>query len=413
MPSFSVLSEFEGFLFSNLQTPLWSLNQNPSAQKFPARAELKDQPMKKVRFALAFASLFVISTTVRAQFADAVLSYDSGTGFAAGYTNASSALGAPALGSSVNPMNPPYLESQLVSIGTGGEITLQLDTPITDNSSDPYGLDFIIFANSFFVANGGSGQNETTSGSLYYHPASTLVQVSDDGLNWFTLNPSLAPQPGEWFPSYGGGNPQIPVNPSLATTDFAGMTLGQIESLYDGSAGGTGYDLAWAQDADGNSADLASADYVRIEVQSGVLDMDAISVVPEPATWILIVVGAGLLWFWLRKESSSHHSIAGTSLFILLGLLAVSTSNATTFAEDFSTDPLQNGWQIFGDTNLFRWDSTNQDLDVTWDSSQSNSYFYHPLGTTLSKADTGQIMILSDTDPPPAQAFYRVQAGQP
>jgi len=34
----------------------------------------------------------------------------------------------------------------------------------------------------------------------------------------------------------------------------------------------------------------------------------------------------------------------------------------------------KNGWKIFGDTNLFQWDSTNHNLAVTWDSSQTNSY---------------------------------------
>jgi hypothetical protein len=66
---------------------------------------------------------------------------------------------------------------------------------------------------------------------------------------------------------------------------------------------------------------------------------------------------------------------------------AASSGNATTITENFSTNPLQDGWQIFGDTNLFQWDSTNQNLDVTWDSSQSNSYFYHPLGTILATDD--------------------------
>jgi len=55
--------------------------------------------------------------------------------------------------------------------------------------------------------------------------------------------------------------------------------------------------------------------------------------------------------------------------------------------QDFSADPRQNGWAIAGDTNLFQWDSTNQNLRVTWDSSQPNSYFYHPLGTILTRAD--------------------------
>jgi hypothetical protein len=74
-------------------------------------------------------------------------------------------------------------------------------------------------------------------------------------------------------------------------------------------------------------------------------------------------------------------------LLILWGLVAASAGGAATFTEDFSTDPLQNGWQFFGDTNLFQWDSTNQNLNVTWDSSQTNSYFHHPLGTILAKSD--------------------------
>jgi hypothetical protein len=73
--------------------------------------------------------------------------------------------------------------------------------------------------------------------------------------------------------------------------------------------------------------------------------------------------------------------------FILFGLVAASICGAATFTEDFSADPLQNGWRIFGDTNLFNWDSTNQNFAVTWDSSQTNSYFYHPFGTILAGSD--------------------------
>jgi hypothetical protein len=63
------------------------------------------------------------------------------------------------------------------------------------------------------------------------------------------------------------------------------------------------------------------------------------------------------------------------AFFILWGLVAASIGGAATISENFANDPLRNGWQIFGDTNLFQWDSTNQNLDVTWDSSQTNSYF--------------------------------------
>jgi len=66
---------------------------------------------------------------------------------------------------------------------------------------------------------------------------------------------------------------------------------------------------------------------------------------------------------------------------------SVTTASAITFTETFATPPATNGWQMFGATNLFAWDSTNQNLRVTWDSSQTNSYFHRPLGTILTSTD--------------------------
>jgi len=73
----------------------------------------------------------------------------------------------------------------------------------------------------------------------------------------------------------------------------------------------------------------------------------------------------------------------------LVGLSTFSTlsSVATTLEEDFSSDPATRGWRTFGARSLFNVDSTNQNLRVTWDSSQTNSYFYHSLGTILGKND--------------------------
>ena len=65
----------------------------------------------------------------------------------------------------------------------------------------------------------------------------------------------------------------------------------------------------------------------------------------------------------------------------------MSASHGATFTEDFSTNPLQRGWQVFGDTNLFGWNQTNQNLEVTWDSTHPNSYFYRPLNVTLTRYD--------------------------
>lgn len=79
------------------------------------------------------------------------------------------------------------------------------------------------------------------------------------------------------------------------------------------------------------------------------------------------------------------------NMFALVGCLALSVANAATFTEDFSSNPAGNGWQIFGNTNLFYWDNTNQNLRVTWDSSQTNSYFHRPLGTILARDDDFQL----------------------
>lgn len=71
----------------------------------------------------------------------------------------------------------------------------------------------------------------------------------------------------------------------------------------------------------------------------------------------------------------------------LLILAAASLARATTINESFTGDPAADGWKSFGDTNLFHWNSAAQTLQVTWDSSRTNSYFYHPLGTVIAKDD--------------------------
>jgi hypothetical protein len=76
-------------------------------------------------------------------------------------------------------------------------------------------------------------------------------------------------------------------------------------------------------------------------------------------------------------------SLALAGLFVL----SAARCGAVTFTENFSADPLQNGWHVFGDTNLCLWDAARQNLDVTWNSTNQNSYFYHPLGTVLAMDD--------------------------
>jgi len=81
------------------------------------------------------------------------------------------------------------------------------------------------------------------------------------------------------------------------------------------------------------------------------------------------------------KKLSVALALAGLFTF------AAVRSGGTTITENFTNNPSQDGWQVFGDTNLFQWDSINKNLDVTWDSSQPNSYFFHPLGTIVTRND--------------------------
>jgi hypothetical protein len=60
---------------------------------------------------------------------------------------------------------------------------------------------------------------------------------------------------------------------------------------------------------------------------------------------------------------------------------------AVTWREDFASPPLAHGWRTVGDAALFRWNETNQNLEVTWDSSRPNSYYARPLGTVLARSD--------------------------
>ncbi len=263
--------------------------------------------MKKQLLVPVLAGLFLVPAITDAQFASGVVSYNPGTGFSPNFTNSSAALGAPASGSGITPFAPPFSTSQIVSIGAGGSLTLQFNTPIVNNPADPFGIDMMIFGNSFFVVTGGSGSSAVTSGAIFTSTVSTRVEVSADGSTWFTLDPSLAPNVGTLFPTDGSGSSFVPVNPALTGGDFNGLNLSGIRSLYGGSAGGTGFDLSWARDAAGNSVDLQSASFLRIDVLSGRTQIDAISVVPEPGSLALAGAGAAIALTTILRQRKAEH----------------------------------------------------------------------------------------------------------
>ncbi len=267
--------------------------------------------LKSLFVSLALAGALFLPAVASAQFADSVISYTSGTGFQPGFNTPASALGEPSrvtpglFGGPVDPFNSPYLSSQLVSLGAGGSLTVQFNSPILNSPGHAFGLDFNIFGNAgFIITNGDYSGGGITDGSLFGADATaTRVSVSADGVNFFTLNPALTPIVDGLFPTDGSGNFGLPVNPALNASSFADQDMLGIRSLYNGSGGGRGFDISWAQDGGGNSVSLASISFVRVDVLRGNAEIDGIAVVPEPSTLSLGALALGAL-LCVRRENS-------------------------------------------------------------------------------------------------------------
>lgn len=253
-------------------------------------------------------------TETRAQHASAVLRYDPGIGYAtefgtgAGYTNAVAVLGEPSrqtpgpFGGAVDPFSPPWQPGQVVSLGAGGILELQMDASIRRDPAHPYGIDFLVFGGSgFVIINGDYSGGGITDGTVFGQDgAQVRVSVAAEDGPWLALDPALAPALEGLFPTDGSGDFTRAVNPSLRPADFNGLGLSGVRLAYAGSGGGTGYSLSWARDASGQPAVVDQATRLRLEVLSGRVEVDAVAAVrpvPEPSVSALGVMAAVLAWF--------------------------------------------------------------------------------------------------------------------
>jgi len=203
--------------------------------------------------------------------ADEVIAFDAGIGGASGFDDPASALGEPSRmtgfaapdAEAVTPFVAAYHTSQLVSIGSGGSLTVKFEDPVEDDPANPFGIDLLIFSNTFF-ADAGGGACGSPCGTF---AEGGVIEVSPDGETWFEI---AGVADGPWptngwadladpFSSEPGAAQSDftrPVDPALTLADFAGLEYAEMQTLYDGSGGGVGIDLA--------DADLAFIHYVRI-----------------------------------------------------------------------------------------------------------------------------------------------------
>ncbi len=147
--------------------------------------------MPNVRlFGMALTSLVLVATA-NAQFATSVVSFTQGdaTDLSSGYDNPNVALGAPAtfIGyQNSDPFNPPYAASDLVGMGAGGSLTVQFATPIQNDSTHPFGIDFMLFGHAGFqITNNDYSGGGITDGTFspaeprrHVYPSARMVCIS-------------------------------------------------------------------------------------------------------------------------------------------------------------------------------------------------------------------------------------------
>lgn len=234
-----------------------------------------------------------------------VMSYEPGATPTPGYTAPSAALGLPerftgegVFPAVVSPFNPPWLPSEVVSIGEGGHLTVRLSAPARNRAANPFGLDLILFGNGGFVdlvAPFGS----VDPGAPVFGLDDVHIAVSQDGLHFVELGsvtegwaPTMGFAEGGPYDSSRAGlrhaSPFLPLDPSLQPADFSNLDFDAVHALYGLSAGGTGIDIA--------SSGLAEVNFVRFSVPDDFdpstelnAEIDAITVVPTPAAaaWLL------------------------------------------------------------------------------------------------------------------------------
>lgn len=256
---------------------------------------------------------FACASALSSPFAAEVISYDQGSNAVGSFTDASTALGSAerftgegVFPSGVTPFNPAFGADEVVSIGSGGQLTLRMGTTITDDASHAFGVDMIVFGNAGFIDQSFFDADPNNDGTGVLGSAPSLfgaggiaeVWVSADGSDWrlaattaIDLFPTLGYQ--DYSVTTPASEGSVPtdftqaMDPSLGLADLAGLTYAELLDVYGSSGGGVGIDIS--------STGLASAEFVRfINNDSAAFEIDAVAAVPAPGPVALLAIGLGL-----------------------------------------------------------------------------------------------------------------------
>lgn len=204
----------------------------------------------------------------------------------------------------VVPVYPPFRFFEIVTIGTDGHLTLKFNHQVANDKNNLYGIDLIIFGNTLQSAStwrNGNPENHTLGGTN--NADMGIVSVSQDGITWysFTNNPAFMSDDANFIkliPEANDGpfcdnfaptasynwdrvndlwadelDPTRPIDPNLTAADFSGNTLADMIDAYEGSAGGTGFDIG--------QLGLEWIMYVRIDNRPGSADKAEIDAIAD------------------------------------------------------------------------------------------------------------------------------------
>ena len=192
----------------------------------------------------------------------------------------------------VGPYNTDLSGNKIITtINTGGYITVKFDNPIEDDPANWFGKDFIVFGNAFFSSNGFIAANtnmETfrinTGVSGVWEPLTVSVSQDGNENNWhtFTNGPyadDFAPtQAYTWDRDTHNWDLELdwtkPVSDNLSKSSFANKYVADAIDLYNGSAGGTAFDIS-SLPLPVNSSGRKWVQFIRVNGSGG--EVDAIS----------------------------------------------------------------------------------------------------------------------------------------
>ena len=176
----------------------------------------------------------------------------------------------------------------ITTLQEGSAIIVRFEQPIRDNPAHPYGIDLLVFGNAFYAASGmvtdGTDLNSLMlAGAGFFEPTKVSVSPSYTGRpgqdptdreTWDWDRYDTGPYADSAFPTQAYAWDRAtstwsselmdftkPVNPTLNTRlnsgDTSPLSGADAIEFYDGSGGGTGFDLA--------ESGFIAVQYVKVE----------------------------------------------------------------------------------------------------------------------------------------------------